>query len=97
MALSAVSPEKTADQTYREVLQGLSEGSVNKHFDPYVDIDWDSPDYGIDRNDRRWILPEADPLGRHPGTNRCLSRSRSRWGCGGRPGSRRWGSTSSNC
>ncbi|TLF75216.1 AurF N-oxygenase family protein [Nocardia cyriacigeorgica] len=66
MTLSAVSTGKTAEQSYREVLQGLSEGSVNKHFDPYVDIDWDSPDYGIDRNDRRWILPEADPLGRHP-------------------------------
>ena len=30
------------------------------------DIDWDHPDYAIDPTDERWILPEADVLGRHP-------------------------------
>ena len=52
--------------SYHEVLQSLSEGSVTKHFDPYVDIDWDSPEFAVHSDDPRWIMPEEDPLGRHP-------------------------------
>jgi len=49
---------------YREVLQILSDGSVHRHFDPYLDIDWDSAEFAIDPNDPRWVLsPEIDPLG----------------------------------
>lgn len=52
---------------YRQLLQTLSEGSVNRHFDPYADIDWDSPDFQIDPDDPRWVLsPTYDPLGAHP-------------------------------
>ncbi|MEV0856125.1 AurF N-oxygenase family protein [Nocardia fluminea] len=52
--------------SYHEVLQSLSEGSVTKHFDPYVDIDWDSPEFAVHSDDPRWIMPDEDPLGRHP-------------------------------
>ncbi|MBB3037595.1 AurF N-oxygenase family protein [Hoyosella altamirensis] len=55
-----------ANASYGQVLQTLSEGSVHRRFDPYLDIDWDSPDFRIDPADKRWILPPADPLGRHP-------------------------------
>lgn len=53
-------------QTYEERLRTLSEASVEQHFDAFVDIDWDHPDFAIDPTDERWILPEADVLGRHP-------------------------------
>ncbi|NUS42286.1 MAG: diiron oxygenase [Mycobacteriaceae bacterium] len=54
-------------QAYEDTLRMLSAGSVRRHFDPYVDIDWDSPDFAVDRTDRRWILPAStDPLGSHP-------------------------------
>ena len=53
------------DTEYAERLLSLSQASVAKNFDPFVDIDWDSPDFVVDRNDPRWILPSADPLGRH--------------------------------
>jgi len=56
----------TAVQTYEEVLRTLSEGSVHTHFDAFEDIDWDHPDFRIDRTDPRWVLPQADPLGAHP-------------------------------
>lgn len=56
----------TAAQTYEEKLQTLSEGSVHQHFDPFVDIDWDDPELAVRRDDPRWVLPEADALGRHP-------------------------------
>jgi len=53
-------------QTYEERLRTLSEASVDLHFDAFKDIDWDHPDFAIDPTDERWILPEADVLGRHP-------------------------------
>lgn len=55
-----------AQDEYAATLKTLSEGSVRKHFDPFEDIDWDSEDFRVDPTDRRWILPTADPLGRHP-------------------------------
>ncbi|MBF6439781.1 AurF N-oxygenase family protein [Nocardia cyriacigeorgica] len=54
-------------QEYAQKLLLLSEGSVNRHFDPFEDIDWENPDFDADTKPERWILPQsADPLGRHP-------------------------------
>ena len=53
-------------ESYDDLLNTLSQGSVDQHFDPFVDIDWDAPDFAVDKNDPRWVLPEADALGRHP-------------------------------
>ena len=53
-------------QTYEQRLQTLSEASVEQHFDAFVDIDWDDPDFAIDPTDERWILPDIDVLGRPP-------------------------------
>ncbi len=53
-------------QSYEQRLQTLSEASVNQHFDAFLDIDWDHPDFAIDPDDERWILPQVDVLGRHP-------------------------------
>ena len=57
---------ENTSQTYEERLTTLSEASVHQHFDAFLDIDWDHPDYSIDPTDERWILPEADVLGGHP-------------------------------
>src|ERR1700754_3993321 len=54
------------DPKYVEMLNTLSEGSVRRNFNPYTDIDWDSPEFAVTENDPRWILPKTDPLGRHP-------------------------------
>lgn len=61
-----MSAVKQAGQSYEERLRTLSEASVHQHFDAFLDIDWDHPDLAIDPTDERWILPEADVLGRHP-------------------------------
>ncbi|WP_433662967.1 AurF N-oxygenase family protein [Nocardia sp. CA-128927] len=68
---TAVTPPVDSDlakaQEYASTLLLLSEGSVNKHFDPFEDIDWDNPDFAPEAGPERWILPvSADPLGRHP-------------------------------
>ena len=54
------------DTEYTDMLSTLSEGSVRRNFNPYTDIDWDSPEFAVIDNDERWILPSTDPLGRHP-------------------------------
>jgi P-aminobenzoate N-oxygenase AurF len=54
------------DTEYTDMLATLSEGSVRRNFNPYTDIDWDSPEFAVIDNDERWILPATDPLGRHP-------------------------------
>ena len=69
MTTTRIPPLQTYEeplQTYEERLQTLSEGSVHQHFDPWTDIDWDDPDHAVRRDDPRWVLPEADALGRHP-------------------------------
>lgn len=59
--------EVRGDAKYVQVLETLSHGSTNRNFDPFIDIDWDSPEYAVVPNDTRWVLPHrTDPLGRHP-------------------------------
>lgn len=52
--------------TYDEKLRTLSEGSVQQHFDAFLDIDWDSPEFAVSADDPRWVLPKSDALGAHP-------------------------------
>jgi len=54
------------DTAYVDLLTTLSEGSVRRNFNPYTDIDWDSPEFAVTADDERWILPETDVFGRHP-------------------------------
>ncbi|GAA4822750.1 diiron oxygenase [Nocardioides caeni] len=48
---------------FQETLRILSEASVHQHFDAFVDIAWDSPEFEVDPMDPRWVLPEVDSLG----------------------------------
>jgi hypothetical protein len=63
---SRTSRSPQGHQSYEERLRTLSEASVERHFDAFVDIDWDDPAYAIKPDDERWILPDVDVLGRHP-------------------------------
>ncbi|AMO59635.1 AurF N-oxygenase family protein [Mycolicibacterium phlei] len=58
--------EVTDDADYVDTLTTLSEGAVRRNFNPYTDIDWDSPEFAVTPNDPRWVLPATDPLGGHP-------------------------------
>ncbi len=52
---------------YDELVQRLSKASVDKHYEPYVDIAWDDPEMRIDPADPRWALSATvDPLGAQP-------------------------------
>jgi hypothetical protein len=59
--------QSVADKrSYERLVDRLSVASVDKHYEPYIDIDWDAPEMSIDPNDERWVLPPIDPLGGHP-------------------------------
>lgn len=58
--------EVSGDHEYLATLSTLSEGSVRRHFDAYIDVDWDAPDFSVRSDDPRWVLPITDSLGRHP-------------------------------
>ncbi|WP_082612346.1 MULTISPECIES: AurF N-oxygenase family protein [unclassified Nocardioides] len=53
----------TEGLSYQETLRVLSEASVHQHFDAFLDIAWDSPEFEVVPNDPRWVLPEVDSLG----------------------------------
>jgi hypothetical protein len=50
-------------ESYEALLARLSRQSVTKRYECYRDIDWDAPDFRIDRADPRWQLLPSDPLG----------------------------------
>ncbi len=58
--------EVREDTDYVDMLTTLSEGSVRRNFNPYNDIDWEATEFAVFDADPRWILPQSDPLGRHP-------------------------------
>lgn len=54
------------DFAYAEVLATLSDSSVRRNFNPYLDIEWDSPELAVRSDDPSWVLSATDPLGRQP-------------------------------
>ena len=55
--------EARREEEYQALMLRLSHQSVVKHFDAYADIEWNSPEYRIDRDDPRWQLDTDDVLG----------------------------------
>ncbi|NNN21569.1 MAG: diiron oxygenase, partial [Acidimicrobiales bacterium] len=60
-----ITPSDQKTDSYVSLIKRLSTQSVEKHFDAYADIDWDSKEMAVDPDDPRWILRngEIDPLG----------------------------------
>jgi hypothetical protein len=50
-------------KSYLGVIDRLNKASVDKHWEAYADIPWDDPEFTVDKNDPRWVLPEFDRLG----------------------------------
>jgi hypothetical protein len=55
--------DATGTPVFDTMVERLSRQSVEKHFDAYGDVDWDSPEFAIDPTDPRWFLWDLDPLG----------------------------------
>ncbi len=54
--------DAVTDAAFHALVRRLSDQSVRKHFDAYVDVPWD--DHDIDPTDPRWELGDTDLLGR---------------------------------
>jgi hypothetical protein len=52
----------TQADDFTVMVSRLNKLSVERHFDAYADIDWDSPDFALDPADPRFELPAVDPL-----------------------------------
>jgi hypothetical protein len=57
----AVTAERS--DAYATLLGRLNRLSVTRHFEAYVDIEWDDPAFAIDPTDSRWALNAEDGLG----------------------------------
>ncbi|MRK01504.1 diiron oxygenase [Aeromicrobium sp. S22] len=60
-------PVDVSPEQYADILRALSQASVDRHFDAFVDVPWEHPDFAVRSDDPRWVLPaDVDPLGAHP-------------------------------
>ncbi|GAA3229860.1 diiron oxygenase [Actinocorallia longicatena] len=50
-------------KSYLGVIDRLNKASVDKHWEAYADIPWDDPEFHMDPDDPRWVLPSVDRLG----------------------------------
>ena len=62
----SISKEAAQQEAYLRLLHRLSHQSVVKHFDAYVDVDWEAPEMRLDASDPCWELRSDDPLGATP-------------------------------
>ncbi len=53
----------SSDAAYAKLLARLSQQSVVKRFEAYVDVPWEDPAFALDPEDPRFELPEFEPLG----------------------------------
>jgi len=53
-------------QEYYDALRTLSQASVDQHFEAFRDIAWDDPQMQPSDDDERFVLTDADEIGRHP-------------------------------
>ncbi|AWB92574.1 AurF N-oxygenase family protein [Aeromicrobium chenweiae] len=60
-------PADVSPEAYAEILGALSRASVERHFDAFVDVPWEDPEFTVRPDDPRWVLPaDVDALGAHP-------------------------------
>ncbi|HEX3947024.1 MAG TPA: diiron oxygenase [Acidimicrobiales bacterium] len=48
--------------TFEAQVGRLNRQSVDRHFDAYADVDWESAELTVDPTDPRWVLWDTDPL-----------------------------------
>ena len=60
MTVAPVQSRPDTDDAFHALVRRLSEQSVRKNFDAYLDVPWD--DHEIDPADPRWELRDTDPL-----------------------------------
>jgi hypothetical protein len=49
-----ITRDALTDEAFANLIERLNKQSVEKHYDAYLDIPWDNPDYAIDHADPRF-------------------------------------------
>jgi hypothetical protein len=73
--------ESLSETAWTTLLGRLNRLSVNRHFDAYADVDWDSDELRLDPTDPRWELGEDEPLSRTAWYQSQPPETRARLGC----------------
>jgi hypothetical protein len=73
--------ESPSEAAWTTLLGRLNRLSVNRHFDAYADVDWDSDELQLDPADPRWELGEDEPLSRTAWYQAQPRETRARLGC----------------
>jgi hypothetical protein len=79
--ITAATAANTPDEAWRSLIDKLNHQSVSRHFDAYVDVDWDGPAMALDPEDPRWELSADDPLGATTWYGQLPAPTRARLGC----------------
>ncbi|GAA1959853.1 diiron oxygenase [Nocardioides panacihumi] len=64
--MTAVQHVTQGRQEYYEALRTLSQASLDQHFEAFRDIAWDDAEMQVREQDDRFVLTDADEIGRHP-------------------------------
>ena len=79
--ITTATAAKTPDEAWRYLIDRLNRQSVSRHFEAYVDVDWDGPAMALDPEDPRWELSADDPLGATAWYRQLPAATRARLGC----------------
>ena len=80
-SFTAATATNAPDEAWRSLIDKLNRQSVSRHFDAYVDVDWDGPAMALDPEDPRWELSADDPLGATTWYRQLPAPTRARLGC----------------
>jgi hypothetical protein len=64
--MTAVEHAPQGKQDYYDALRTLSQASLDQRFEAFRDIAWDDPEMQVEEGDERFVLTDADEIGRHP-------------------------------
>ena len=70
-SITAATAANRPDDAWRHLIDKLNRQSVSRHFDAYVDVDWDGAAMALNPEDPRWELSVDDPWAPQPGTGSC--------------------------
>jgi len=80
-SITAATAATAPDEAWRCLIDKLNRQSVSRHFDAYVDVDWDGAEMALNPEDPRWELSDDDPLGATTWYQQLPAATRARLGC----------------
>jgi hypothetical protein len=80
-SITAATAANSPDDAWRHLIDKLNRQSVSRHFDAYLDVDWDGAVMALNPEDPRWELSVDDTLGATTWYRQLPAATRARLGC----------------